>query len=1160
MRSTRRFWARQPILDQNLVTICFRSVCSPGSRFRLAGGILNRAIMPGTCPANLCRAWLLGASTALLASGLASANPRITEFAAVNAGVLADEDGAFSDWIELHNSGSDPVELGGLHLTDDVDRPTRWTFPLGAVLPPGEYLVVFASGKNRIQPERSLHTNFSLASEGEYLALIATDGVTVLDEYTPAYPAQSASASYGRGADGEPAYLIGPTPGWANLPAENRSLPTPLSSVPSGIYERPLQVHLGTEGGATLRYSIDGSPPGLAGSEVYEEPLTITQTTVLRVRAFFAGGTASRPALFTYIFPESVASDENMDPRVFQRADAVSIEDSLRSLPVLSLAGDPQRLFGDAGIYPNPRERGNDAEVEVGFDLFHLPGNAAAAFSGGLRVHGGDARHNHEKKPLRLEFSEAYSGDFLEHPLFPEAAAQRFRSLVLRGQGHDAWTEPRGNDPDSRAYHATYLRDAFVRRAALKMGLLAPADRYIHLFLNGAYWGLYNLQEHPTAYFLSENLGGDPKEWDLIRSSSNVLPGGAFPAEALSGDLEAWDAVQLLSFLGVATAGRYQALQEYLNLDLFIDSMLLRMWSADHDWLGPVYWGRFITHTPNNNWFAARRSRGLHQAPFHVIPWDAEITLGTNLFTPGPKQTLDFDLTRIDVADTPAFPFDALSGYAPFQLQFADRLHKQLSGSGVLASAKAQELWDSLAAVIRSALWAESARWGDVHNNGILTPSQHWEPEVAWVRDRYLTQRNGIFTNHCEAQGLFPRVAAPEIDVPGGAYPAPQVVRITNAEQYFPVYYTRDGSDPLDSGSGTVSPAAQLYDGPFLLSGSARLVARRYAEGLRQWSARNEAEYWIGEAPASAASLVLTEFLPSPPIATGTESSQGYETEDFEFLEFRNTSALSLRLDGVRFTHGITFVFAPGSALVPGDRLVLARNPNAIRFRHPDLSPGQVQGPYSGRLRNEGERLRLVDRNARVIFDFIYGPGAPWPDFTAEHRSLVSRGTSEGFEIPWRLSSSPGGLPGQADSTDYVVWLPWHFTEQEITGRVRVHPTADPDEDGRSNLEEYAFGTDPNRPDASVDGIIHQTGASWFNEHLVDYPQLIIRIPATADDLGVRIEESGNLASWRPAHMNPEPPSITSDNRLELRYRSPLPLAAQSGTPLFYRVRLSIRP
>ncbi|HUF61776.1 MAG TPA: lamin tail domain-containing protein [Verrucomicrobiales bacterium] len=1116
--------------------------------------------MPGIRPALLRQAWLVGAFAALLPAGLTQATLRITEFVAVNAGPLTDEDGALSDWIEIHNSGSDPVELGGLHLTDDRDLPTRWTLPLGAVLSSGEYRIVFASGKNRIQPEHSLHTNFSLASEGEYLALIASDGVTVLDEYAPAYPVQSASASYGRGANGEPAYLIEPTPGWANSPGENRSIPAPVSSVPSGIYESPLQVHLATEAGATLRYTFDGTAPGLTGSQFYEGPLTVAHTTVLRVRAFFSDGSASRPALFTYIFPESVASDENMDPRVFLRAEAVPIEEALRSVPVLSLAGDPLRLFGDNGIYTNPRDRGNDAEVEVGFDLFNLPRSAAVSFSGGLRVHGGDARHNHEKKPLRIEFSEAYSGNWFEHPLFPEATARRFRSLVLRGQGHDAWTEPRGNDPDSRAYHATYLRDAFVRRAALRMGVLAPADRYIHLFLNGAYWGLYNLQEQPTASFLSENLGGDPEEWDLVRSSDTVLPGGVFPAEAVAGNLEAWDTLQLLSQGGVAAAGRYRDIQEYLNLDLFIDSMLLRMWSSDHDWLGPVYWGRFITHTPNNNWFAARRTRGLHQAPFHFIPWDAEITLGTNLFTPGPKQTLDFDLTRIDVTDTPAFPFSALRSYAPFQLHFADRLHKQLSGSGALASGRAQELWDSLASVIRSALWAESARWGDVHRGRVLTPSQHWEPEVAWVRDRYLTQRNGIFTNHCEAQGLYPRVDPPEIDVPGGVYSVPQVVRITNASQFYPVYYTRDGSEPLDAATWTTSPAAQLYDGPFLLSESARLVARRYADGLRQWSARSDAEYWIGEAPASAASLVLTEFLPSPPAATQTESSQGYETEDFEFLEFRNTNSLPILLDGLLFTHGITFAFPPGSTLASGDRLVLARNPNAIRFRHPDLSASKVYGPYSGRLRNEGERLRLVDSNAQAIFDLTFAPGAPWPDFTSENRSLVARGAAEGSEVPWRLSVSPGGLPGQSDSTDYVVWLPWHFTEQEITGRVRVHPTADPDEDGRSNLEEYAFGTDPNRPDFSVDGIVRETGTAWFGAHPVSFPMLSIRIPATADDLGIRIEESGNLSSWEPAQVTPEPPFITSDDRLELHYRSSLPLRAQSEAPLFYRVRLSVRP
>ena len=115
---------------------------------------------------------------------------------AVNQGTLADEDGEFSDWIELHNAGANSVNLNGWFLTDNATQLTQWRFP-GTNLAPNAYLIVFASGKNRRTPSLPLHTNFKLASSGEYLALVEPDGTTVASAYSPRFPTQAAYLSYG---------------------------------------------------------------------------------------------------------------------------------------------------------------------------------------------------------------------------------------------------------------------------------------------------------------------------------------------------------------------------------------------------------------------------------------------------------------------------------------------------------------------------------------------------------------------------------------------------------------------------------------------------------------------------------------------------------------------------------------------------------------------------------------------------------------------------------------------------------------------------------------------------------------------------------------------------------------------------------------------------
>jgi hypothetical protein len=123
---------------------------------------------------------------------------RITEFLASNDEVLLDADGDSSDWLEIYNSGPDVVSLAGLHLTDDDEELDKWEFPAGTTLGPGGYLVVFASNKDAILAGGELHTNFAISADGEYLALVAADGVTVIDQYDPEPPAQVEDVSYGR--------------------------------------------------------------------------------------------------------------------------------------------------------------------------------------------------------------------------------------------------------------------------------------------------------------------------------------------------------------------------------------------------------------------------------------------------------------------------------------------------------------------------------------------------------------------------------------------------------------------------------------------------------------------------------------------------------------------------------------------------------------------------------------------------------------------------------------------------------------------------------------------------------------------------------------------------------------------------------------------------
>lgn len=177
----------------------------------------------------LIAVWLvLGSSTVLPGQELV----RISEFLAINDRGLDDEDRDESDWIEIHNAESSEVSLEGWFLTDSGKSPPKWEFP-AVTLGAGEYLVVFASGKDRRDPAGELHTNFKLSGDGEYLALVRPDGVTATSEFSPAYPIQSPDISYGLGAvTSEKVLLAQESPASVLVPLNDRLEGRPQSNAP----------------------------------------------------------------------------------------------------------------------------------------------------------------------------------------------------------------------------------------------------------------------------------------------------------------------------------------------------------------------------------------------------------------------------------------------------------------------------------------------------------------------------------------------------------------------------------------------------------------------------------------------------------------------------------------------------------------------------------------------------------------------------------------------------------------------------------------------------------------------------------------------------------------------------------------------------------------
>ena len=258
----------------------------------------------------------------LEARQLLAADVYISEFGAVNDDTILDEDGDAPDWIEIYNAGPDAVDLAGWHLTDDSDELDKWSFPTQE-LAPGNFLLVYASDKDRAEPYAPLHTNFKLTSAGEYLGLSRdTDqGMEVVSEFSPAFPFQFPSLSYGVAQDvTETIFLEPDAPATLHFPSDD-SLATSWTAInfdDSGWAEATASVgYQTTVPGFTVQDSRSSSSLQnltnainvLNGIGLVDETTVISSVVNFNDTTGSNGGSANFPG--DQLFPNDSNADDN---------------------------------------------------------------------------------------------------------------------------------------------------------------------------------------------------------------------------------------------------------------------------------------------------------------------------------------------------------------------------------------------------------------------------------------------------------------------------------------------------------------------------------------------------------------------------------------------------------------------------------------------------------------------------------------------------------------------------------------------------------------------------------------------------------------------------------------------------------------------------------
>ncbi len=782
----------------------------------------------------------------------------ITEFMAVNSNTLQDEDGDYSDWVEIYNPGTDTVDLLGWSISDRIYDPPKWVFPQ-ILLPPDTYLVIFASGKDRKNPAGNLHTNFKLSGSGEFLGLFRPGGLTVSSSFAPEFPVQFEDISYGE-YGGNYIYLTSPTPGASN--AGEEFLKPPEFTVERGFYTVPFDVELtSASSGSKIYFTTDGSTPSGENGTEYTGPVNISATTPLRAVTVKDGCSPSATVTNTYLFTEDIVdqpddpegyptewgsyydivgtatADYGMDSEITDDPDYSGLMDSsLLSVPTISLVTDIGFLFShdtdpDSGgiyIYTGPYGSFGDGwERPVSFEYILPDQGENIQVNCGLRIQGGASRQA-EKSPkhsFRLLFKTIYGPGKLNYSFFGDGATDKFNTIVFRSAYGNSW---RHFDTNQRT-RAQHIRDPWSKDTQLDMGHISAHNKFAHLYINGMYWGLYNISERYDKAFMESYYGDDEYDYDMIRDYGEVVKGNDEAWNYLNNAVSSSsisDNTVYQELIGNNPDGTHNpAYNSYIDPVNLIDYILLNFYGGNNDW-------------DHHNWTAAR-NRVNPVRGFQFYCWDTEKILEDKYE----------NYVNENNNERPSGIFKRLMNNDEFRLLFADRVNLHLCNNGLLCPDSSISRYLERADEIEAAMISESARWGDyrrdVHSWSwgpyyLYTRDDYWYDEQDRLVNDYFPDRTGIVLNQLYDEGLLPSVEPPSFNQHGGE--VPEGFRLIISAPEGDIYYTADGTDPRLIG-GNISGTAIPYSGSFSVPAEVAPVSARAKQG-DEWSALTAATFY----------------------------------------------------------------------------------------------------------------------------------------------------------------------------------------------------------------------------------------------------------------------------------------------------------------------------
>lgn len=581
--------------------------------------------------------------------------------------------GGEADWIELVNGSDAAIDLSGWYLSDDADNPLQWRIP-SLVIEAGGYTVIEANGKT------ASAAPFGISISGETLLLSNANGALVDAIQTGTL---RPGLTCGRCADDDTlsrVFFTQPTPGTQN----SGPVATGYAAVPqlseTGLYHTnafQLSIFAPTLD-AVIYYTLDGSEPDETDSQ-YTAPITIDQNTVVRAIACAPGLMSSDIATATYLF------------------------DDPHTIPVFCLSGEPSEM----NTIFNRADRNYKPEYGANVEYYETDGTLGVCFPAGLKPKGRSSLE-YDQKSVTIRLKGKYGRSEITYPFFENGKLSTFSELTLRTGAQDMF--------------AANLRDAFFQKLGQNLRVDSVRTRYVAVYVNGHYWGLYSMDEEQEEGYFKAYFGIGYNNIDMIDRNNTVLEGSCDNFLAVRQNARQWNLSDNATFAEFA---------QLVDVDACMDYLILNTYFANGDVVNQRFW-----HT---------RDGSVKWRPLLFdLDWSMRFdTLSRNTFpryfNPSGSAAGNGTITYMDI-------FCGLKRNPAWREAFIDRFielaYTEFDTDRVLA------LYDETVAVMEPEMARQIARWHT--HRGVAS----WRAQTDSLRNVLEKRRDVVLKQMAQAFGL----------------------------------------------------------------------------------------------------------------------------------------------------------------------------------------------------------------------------------------------------------------------------------------------------------------------------------------------------------------------------------------------------------------------